>query len=647
MFEYNKDLLPFTTFRLPAKASIFAEYSSVEELKKITLSREFAENIVLHIGGGSNLVFLKDFNGLVLHSGIKGITSYSKSETEVFVMAGAGEKWSDLVDWCVNNGFAGLENLAGIPGEVGAAPVQNVGAYGAEAKDVIHSVVCFDINTRETVTFFNDYDKCEDKSKNRLGFAYRDSRFKHDWKGRYYVLKVSFKLRRSDIAQNLKYKDLQRFAAGLGHAPSLREIADEVVRLRDSKLPNPAVTGSVGSFFKNPIVSKYYFQQAMQALDPDIKHFDEPRLNDKEPEMVKVPAGWLIEHAGLKGMRVGGAQVDPNNALVIINTGTATGKDVELLARSVVDHVRERFSIALEREANYIDSDIKVTILGSGTSKGVPEVGCLCRVCRSRSHFDHRTRASALVRTMGLELLIDVSPDFRSQAWKEDLYRVDAVLLTHSHYDHVGGIDDLRPFCAHRNVPIYLKKDVNDDLHRRLDYCFREHPYPGVPTFDMHEIGDRPFFIDGVEIIPIKVMHGNLPILGYRIGKFAYITDAKTIAEEELDKLEGLDVLVINALRFREHFSHLSVDEALAIIERIKPKEAYLTHFNHEIGLHEEVKAKLPPHVHPCYDGLKITIKGWDKINTSDDLTTKFSQPDTFDTVEWEDEDENPQTYED
>ncbi|MDE6792191.1 MAG: UDP-N-acetylmuramate dehydrogenase [Muribaculaceae bacterium] len=609
MFELNKDITRFTTFGLPAKAAYFAEYSSSEELKALTLTPEFSKNQVLHIGGGSNLVFIHDFNGVILHSAIRGIEEYSKNEEEVFVMAGAGEKWTDLVDWCVERGIAGLENLAGIPGEVGAAPVQNVGAYGVEAKDVIHSVVCFDILTREKITFFNDYHKVENKSENRLGFSYRDSRFKHEWKGRYYVLKVSFRLRRSSLAHNLEYEALKKFAETLDHQPSIKEVAEEVVRLRDSKLPDPSKTGSVGSFFKNPIVSRHYFEQAMLALDPDIKSYPEPRRNENEPEMVKVPAGWLIEHAGLKGMRIGGAQVDPKNALVIINTGNATGKDVETLARSVVDHVRERFAIALEREANYVDSDLKVTILGSGTSKGVPEVGCLCRVCRSRSNFDHRLRASALVRTMGLDLLIDVSPDFRPQALREDLYRLDAVLLTHSHYDHVGGIDDLRPFCAHRNVPIYLKHDVNDDLHRRLDYCFRDHPYPGVPTFDMHEIDSRPFFIDGVEIIPIKVMHGTLPILGYRIGKFAYITDAKTIDEDELEKLEGLDVLIINALRFRPHFSHLSIEEALSIIKRIKPKEAYLTHFNHEVGLHEDLSEQLPPNVHPCYDGLKLTIK--------------------------------------
>lgn len=149
---------------------------------------------------------------------------------------------------------------------------------------------------------------------------------------------------------------------------------------------------------------------------------------------------------------------------------------------------------------------------------------------------------------------------------------------------------------------------MNDDLHKRLDYCFRDHLYPGVPSFDMHEVSDSPFYINGLKIVPIRIMHGKLPILGYRIGDFAYITDAKTIPEEEFDKLEGLKALVINALRHREHFAHFSLKEALDLIEIIKPEEAYLTHFNHEIGFHADLEKSLPQHVHPCYDGLTFKI---------------------------------------
>lgn len=594
MFEKDKNLLPFTTFRIPAKARLFAEYSSVDQLRKITYSDEYQSSNVLHIGGGSNLLFVSDFDGLVLHSAIRGIKMYKKNEQEVFVIAGAGEKWTDLVDWCIDAGLAGMENMAGIPGEVGAAPVQNVGAYGAEAKDVIHSVECFDTFTREVVKFTNK----------ECGFAYRDSNFKHEWKGRYFVLRVSFRLHPSEFAENFSYEGLRKFRDSLDHKPTLREVAEEVIRQRDSKLPNPSVIGSAGSFFKNPIVHRYYYEQAMLGLNPDIPCYP----TDKE-DMVKVPAGWLIDKGGMKGVCSGGAEVYPKNCLVIANKGDATAQDVIRLSREIIDKVRAEFGVVLEPEVNFIDTDIHVTILGSGTSKGIPEVGCRCKVCHSEDQHDKRLRASALVSTMGQDFLIDVSPDFRAQALAEDIYRIDAVLLTHSHYDHVGGIDDLRPFCAHRDVPIYLKEDVSNDLHKRLDYCFRKHPYPGVPTFELHLVEDKPFKINGVEIVPITVMHGRLPILGYRIGKFAYITDAKTIAEEQLEKLEGVSVLVINSLRFREHFSHLSVAEALEIIKRINPKEAYLTHFSHEAGFHKELEAMLPDNVHPCYDGLKIEIK--------------------------------------
>lgn len=597
-FKKNVSLAPLTTFGIPAKAALFAEYSSPEELLRLSRTPEFRRNFeadtLLHIGGGSNLLFAKDYPGLVLHSAIKGLKEYVKDEETVFVIAGSGVKWTDLVDWCVDHGYAGLENLAGIPGEAGASAVQNVGAYGVEAKDVIHHVECFDCFTNRTVVF-----KAEE-----CRFGYRDSMFKHEWKGRYIVVRVSYRLKRSTRAEHLDYGPLKSLEEKLGHTPDIREVRDEIVAIRSAKLPDPAEIGSAGSFFKNPVVSNFFYKEQLQPMFGDMTGYPAGE------HFTKLAAGWLIEHSGLKGATVGGAMVYPANCLVIVNTGNATASDVMRLAELIQVTVREKFGVNLRPEVNYIDLDIDVTVLGSGTSKGVPEVACQCRVCRSDNPHDKRGRASVLVKTRGVEFMIDASPDFREQALRENIWDLDAVLLTHSHFDHVGGIDDLRPFCATGDLRMYMRKDVDHDIRKRLDYCFRKHPYPGVPTFDMRTIGNHPFYIDGVKIIPIEVMHGKLPIFGFRIDNFAYITDAKTIEEDELEKLEGVKVLVINALRFREHFAHMSVDEALAIIEKIKPERAYLTHFNHEIGTHEELAAKLPENVFPCYDGLNIHIDG-------------------------------------
>lgn len=591
--EKDKQLGPMTTFGIPAKAMLFAEYSSLKELQAIMATEEYMSNEVFHMGGGSNLLFASDFKGLVLHSAIKGITRYDKDAETVFAIAGAGEKWTDFVDWCISSGLAGVENLAGIPGEVGAAPVQNVGAYGVEAADVIHNVECIDTITRNVVTFKN----------NECGFGYRDSIFKGEAKGRYIVLRVSFKLKNTTHASNLDYGPLKDLHNRLGHEPTIEEVACEVKKIRDSKLPDPAKIGSAGSFFKNPVVHRYFYKEVMSALYDDIPFYP----TDKD-DYIKIPAGWLIEQAGLKGAKVGGAQVWQNQSLVIVNTGNATAKDVIELSRKIIDTVREKFGVVLYPEVNTIDTTIHVTILGSGTSKGVPEVGCNCKVCKSDSRYDKRLRASALVETEGLRLLIDVSPDFRQQALSVDLYDLDAALITHSHYDHVGGIDDLRPFCAKGKFPLYMAADVSDDLHRRIDYCLKSSLYPGVPSFDIKIVDNTPFIIKGLKVVPIKVMHGKLPILGYRIGDFAYITDAKTIDEDEKEKLQGLDVLVVNALRDRDHFSHMNLEEALTLIKELNPKRAYLTHLCHEIGLHADLEKRLPENVFPCYDGLKITV---------------------------------------
>lgn len=595
MMEKDKDITGYTTFGIPVKAAWFAEYTSEKELLRLSRTQEFIENEVLHIGGGSNLLFTEDFNGLVLHSRIMGMRRYDKDSETVYAIVGAGEKWTDFVEWCLDEGLAGVENLSGIPGEVGASPVQNVGAYGVEAKDVIQNVEVFDAMTRQTKTFTNE--ECR--------FGYRDSRFKHEWKGRYYVLRVSFRLRPSLEAKNIEYGTLKHLADKLGHTPDIREVAREVVALRDSKLPNPGIMGSAGSFFKNPVVSRFFLQDEMLRTNPDIPYYE----ISGNPGMVKVPAGWLIEHSGLKGKTVGGAKVYEKQCLVIVNTGDATSTDVVTLSEEVKDTVRREMGITLQPEVNFIDTSMKITVLGSGTSKGVPEVACGCRVCRSEDKRDKRLRASVLVQTHGLDLLIDVSPDFRSQALEHGINHLDALLITHSHYDHVGGFDDLRPFCGTGKFPVYLRPDVNRDLHNRLDYCFRKNPYPGVPTFDMHELDNSPVYIDGVKITPISVMHGSLPIVGYRIGDFAYITDAKTIPEEELKKLEDLEVLIVNALRPKLHFAHFNFEEAVELVRRVRPKEAYLTHFNHEVGFHNDLETRFGEHIHPAYDGLTLEIK--------------------------------------
>jgi len=249
---------------------------------------------------------------------------------------------------------------------------------------------------------------------------------------------------------------------------------------------------------------------------------------------------------------------------------------------------------------------MKLTFLGTGTSTGVPQLRCGCPTCRSDDPRDKRLRASVLVETGGRRLLIDCGPDFREQMLREGSPDIDALLLTHIHYDHVGGIDDLRPWCRHgHHFDIHCTADVESDLRARLPYCFTEHPYPGVPSFRMLRIHpENDFIAAGINVTPLPVMHYRLPIIGFRIGDTAYITDAKTVPESTLLRLRGLDTLVVNALRPAEHLSHMNLEQAVALASRVGARRTLFTHISHDMPPHASVS--LPPGISLAYDGLTV-----------------------------------------
>lgn len=252
---------------------------------------------------------------------------------------------------------------------------------------------------------------------------------------------------------------------------------------------------------------------------------------------------------------------------------------------------------------------MNVRFLGTGTSTGVPQIGCNCEVCRSSDLRDKRLRTSVRIEIDEKVFMIDCSPDFRQQMLPLSFGKIDAILFTHEHYDHVGGIDDLRPFSVFGAVSLYMEERLENVLKDRLPYCFAEHRYSGIPDLTVKRISvGEDSLIEGIPVTPIRVMHYRLPILGFRIRNFAYLTDMKNIEEAELQKLAGVHTLVISALRKKEHISHQTLEQALGIIDCIKPNRAYLTHLSHEMGLHAKVEEELPPHVSLAFDGLEITI---------------------------------------
>ena len=252
---------------------------------------------------------------------------------------------------------------------------------------------------------------------------------------------------------------------------------------------------------------------------------------------------------------------------------------------------------------------MKVQFLGTGTSTGVPQIGCRCEVCSSNDSRDKRLRSSVRIEVDGKVLIIDCTPDFRQQTMNLPFVKIDGLLFTHEHYDHVGGIDDLRPFSNFGPVELYMEHHLELAVRERMPYCFTALKYKGVPDLRVNRINEKDcFFVDDIPVTPIRVMHFNLPILGFRIHNFAYLTDVKYIPEDQFSKLRDLDTLVISALRRADHISHQTLEDALSVSKIINPKKAYFSHMSHEMGLHAEINKELPENRYFAFDGLEIEV---------------------------------------
>jgi len=254
---------------------------------------------------------------------------------------------------------------------------------------------------------------------------------------------------------------------------------------------------------------------------------------------------------------------------------------------------------------------VKVTFIGTGTSQGVPVIGCDCNICTSPDSRDNRLRTAAMVEVDGMNLVIDTGPDFRYQMLRHNVKRIDAVLFTHSHKDHIAGLDDIRAFnyFQQKAIDVYATTETQQALRREYAYIFENADYPGVPKITLHTItGDEPFFINDLEIQTIKVLHYKMEVLGFRIKDFTYITDANYIAPAEMEKIYGSKALVLNALRQQQHVSHFTLEEAIAVAQTVKADSTWFTHISHQLGLHEEVMQMLPEGMHLAYDGLVLEL---------------------------------------
>ena len=336
--EEYVDLTALNTFGLRARARYFAALADAADLPALVQRPEFDRRTVLWLGGGSNVLLMQDYPALVVHMENKGMRETHRSDGLVYIEAQAGEIWHDFVLRTLDMGLCGLENLSLIPGTVGAAPVQNIGAYGVEVKDLIHSVRCFDLDTLDFVELDNA--DCR--------FAYRDSLFKHSGRGRYVICAVTFALK-THFSANARYGDLAAVLAErcAGRATTAKDVSAAVCAIRSEKLPNPALLGNVGSFFKNPIVDAAQ-AAALQAQYPDMPHY--PQADGT----VKLAAGWLIDQCRLKGFQIGGAAVHERQALVLVNKAQAAAADVRALADHVRERVEARFGVILFAEPDWL-----------------------------------------------------------------------------------------------------------------------------------------------------------------------------------------------------------------------------------------------------------------------------------------------------